>query len=341
VTTARRGAGLDSRHLFRMKALGNLTGRMGLRRNAVQSGNTHTTGRAAGRRAAFTIVELIVVIALVVIVLALAIPGLNVLNAQARLSGASQTLNVALTRAYYTAVADVNMAALRLLPGDWDISEQTGLAGAPGRQHAVVYSYTGVAYDPDNPQPNVVRFKEYFSRRAGVDAVVLPEDVWAAPVEALSNERAVIGQVTYNPLGTNLVLNGRIGQFRYNAEQVGGSDGQSGDLLNADDFLLVVDPKVGLGTARPRPYALRAYAPAAGYEVYRDPAAPNNPARDYQRFGFSGLVLYRREPFVALGPYGGTNGVAEARQDFLREKGRAYLAQRYGGGLSAARPRPQ
>ncbi len=320
-----------------MKALGNLTGRMGLRRNAVQSGNTHTTGRAAGRRAAFTIVELIVVIALVVIVLALAIPGLNVLNAQARLSGASQTLNVALTRAYYTAVADVNMTALRLLPGDWDISEQTGLAGAPGRQHAVVYSYTGVAYDPDNPRPNDVTFKEYFSRRAGVDAVVLPEDVWAAPVEALSNE-VVDLPGSSDPAAWRLFLEGNVGAFAYDAQVRGGDAGQ-GPLLNADDFLIVIDPKAGVLMPRIRAHPLRAYSPREGTEQYRRPGSSGESGL-YTRFGCAGFILYSREQFLAFGREGGGT-VAENRRNFLREKGRAYLAQRYGGGLSAARPRPR
>ena len=58
------------------------------------------------------------------------------------------------------------------------------------------------------------------------------------------------------------------------------------------------------------------------------PASPRESA-DVERFNFSGIVIYRREPFLALD----ASASAEDRQDVLRRFGRPYFVHRYSGGL--------
>lgn len=279
----------------------------------------------------FTLVELIIVIAVVVLILAIAVPGLSAMNAEARLTGAAQTLSGGLTRAYYLAVGDLNMTAVRFVPGPWDANAADGTTGQSGRQHLAIYRYAGTTYDPQNPSAIRVVYDEHFTRREGVDSVRLPPDVWVAPAEALSQRWTTLAGVTYGNFGADFVLDGRIGQFAYNAARDGYSDG--GDFLSADDFLIVIDPKAGVQAAVPRPYVLRAFSPLAGYEVSRDPQG----GYPFQRYGFGGVVVYRREPLAGLG----VDAAGADRQALLRQQGRPYMVHRFSGGLVAAAQRPQ
>lgn len=283
------------------------------------------------RRGGFTIVELVVVIAVIVLVLAVAVPGISAMNAEARLTSASQLVNASMTRAYYLALGDVNMTAVRFLPGEWNADDEEGEQRAAGRQHVVIYSYTGVTYDASGTSidPYEVSFNDYFARRKESSTVELPEDVWVAPLESLSTAVAQVPwekspQTTvwqrYNNLGRDFVLSGEAGAFSLDAGNRSGSDA----LLNADDFLIVVDPKAGVYSGVPRSFRLRAFAPNLGYEADRGPSDV-----PYQRYAFSGVVVYRRKPFVELG-----NDPAE-RQAQLRERGRPFMAHRYSGGLMA------
>lgn len=281
--------------------------------------------------AAFTIVELIVVVAVIVIILALAIPGLSAMNAEARLTGASQTINATLTRAYYLAVSDVNMTAVRFLPGEWDAPGDEGGQVATERQHMVIHRYAGAVSDPETPGD--VQFNEYLKRRSGANAVELPEGIWVAPLEALSDRRVSLrsegtsGTVNRSSLGEDFVLNGTIGDFA--AEPLASSP-----LLNADDFLIVIDPKSGIVSGTPQAFRLWSYIPEGdgGYEWDMD-----GDGDVYQRFGFTGVTLYRREPFEALG----LDAAGADRQALLRDIGRPYMAHRYSGGLTAGMARPE
>jgi len=284
----------------------------------------------------FTIIELIVVITMIVLVLAIALPSLGALNADARLTAAYQLINGTLTQAYFLAAADKNMTAVRFLPGGWDSPDAAG-AGPSGRQHMVIYRYVG-STDRENPPGSdtfALAFDEYFVRQPGAASVRLPEDVWVAPVDAFSTTAATL----------DLVLGGDTGKFM--ADPVATNNGKK--LLNADDFTIVVDPQTGLLTGAPGLHRLRAYAPAADSDLPRSyRQTETDGVRDssgqlvlpYQRLGFSGVVIYRREPFVGLVPEQNKT-ISETRQDYLRRTGRAYMAQRFGGGLSAALQRPQ
>ncbi len=287
--------------------------------------------------AGFTIVELVIVIAVIALILIIAVPGLSAMNADARLTGARQTINGVTTQAYYLALANRTMTAVRFFPGRWDTTaDRTALN--TGRQHMAVYLYAGQTVR-ERQGGFEVALGEYFVRAPGLESVALPEDVWAAPLESLQAAgllRHTDGRTTnYAQLGRDFVLSGTLNQFRYNADRnpgLGSTDG--GDFLTADDFLIVCDPETGVRAGPPRPYRLRAYAPACGYEVDADPNSANLP---HQRYSAGGLVVYRREAFVALG----SSADGQVRQDYLRTRGRPYLVHRFSGGLLSGTQSPQ
>jgi prepilin-type N-terminal cleavage/methylation domain-containing protein len=284
--------------------------------------------RATGADSAFTLVELLVVLAVIGLLLALALPAMNTLNADAKQTSAKQTVQAMLARAYYVTIAEGNMTAVRFLPAEWDLAEK-GARGSAGRQRMVIYRYVGVV------DPNLSN-QEYFARAEGTPAMDLPDDVWAAPLEALATTRGIVspdadsgGFVNriYANFGADFVLNGRAdaASFAYDVNRANTTcDGTS--FLNADDFLLVFEPGTGLRPFLPQTYRLRGFSPAAGYEVDRDPAYTT---RLYRRFGFGGLVTYSRAAFLALGRQ--ASGVE--RQEFLRANGRPEMVHRFSGGL--------
>ena len=192
---------------------------------------------------AFTLVELIVVITVIVLVLAIAVPGLSALNAQARLVSAQQIVNGLMTRAYYLALADRTMTAVRFFPGDWDSADTVVKHSTAGVQNMAVYSYVGTTARENPPGSGTfqVTLGEYFERTKDVASVALPDDVWAAPLESLRRS-GQIGRSDgtskfYTGNGSDtvaqqFVLNGQMGQFRYNADRwATPTDGT--DFLNA------------------------------------------------------------------------------------------------------------
>jgi len=286
--------------------------------------------RAPCARWAFTIVELIVVVAVIALILVIAVPGLSALNADARLTGARQTINGVTTQAYYLALANRTMTAVRFFPGRWDTAKDRTALDTE-RQHMAVYVYAGQTVR-ENQGNFEVALGEYFVRAPGLESVAMPDDVWAAPLESLQAAgllRHTNGTATsYAQLGSGFILNGTVNRFRYNADREPGQGYQTdgNDFLTADDFLIICDPATGVRAGPPQPFRLRAYAPACGYEVDQ---APNNPALYHQRYSAGGLVVYRREAFVALGP----DADGQVRQDYLRARGRPYLVHRFSGGL--------
>jgi len=297
---------------------------------------------------AFTIVELIVVMSVIVLILAIAIPGLNAIAAESRFSAAVQITNGALTHAYTAALADLNMTAVRFVPGKWDNDPSTSESGTTGRQHIVTYSFTPTtAADPGDP--NKVAFGEYFQRRPGTPSVILPEDVWVAPLEALEtgprqNPRDPAGPLLGN-FGRDFVLTGRLDKnkhsdFYVNAQQNSGPDG----FYSADDFLIIFDPRLGMRSViappaasgtRPTP-SLKAFMYDQAKDVNVPPGgieADQYAEVYFHRYNFTGVTLYQRKPFLDASPnYTGATP-AERRQNWLRENSRPFLIHRFGGGL--------
>ncbi|MEW6197368.1 MAG: prepilin-type N-terminal cleavage/methylation domain-containing protein [Planctomycetota bacterium] len=278
---------------------------------------------ATAARSAFTLVELIVVVTVIVLVLAIGIPALSAMNAEARLTSAQQTIQGATTRAYYMALAERTMTAVRFYPAEWDAATKPG-ESQQGRQRVAVYRWVGSTVAPSGA---ALRLNEYFARAGELESVTLPEDVWVAPIEALA-----VNQYRPPNYGANFVLTGQIGVFGYDPPEPPNSDPQG--VLWADDFLIVCDPQAGVRTGEPRKFPLRAYSPLDNYEVEPD---PGQSGIRYNRYSAAGLVVYRREPFVALG----SAAAGAQRQTLLRTSGRPYLVHRFSGGLLAGEPRPQ
>lgn len=285
------------------------------------------------RHGGFTIIEMIIVITVIVIVLAIAVPGLSAMNAEARQTSAVQTIQGMTSQAYYRALADRTKTAIRFFPAEWDVQDKEGTAGV-GRQRLALYSYGLI------PQPTM-SFVEGFMRTKDVPSVSLPEDVWAAPLEALSADVVTLPPTNggkgdpFDPFGQEFVLKGSIGRFCFNANGVDNDDPNSGTFLNADDFLLVCDPETGFRTTTPKVWPLRANVP--GPLPFEADAIPNsNPRVPYQRYSFSGVVTYRREAFAELG----TDATGDKRQEYLRTSGRPYLVHRFGGSLLPGLQRP-
>ncbi|MBK9118478.1 MAG: prepilin-type N-terminal cleavage/methylation domain-containing protein [Phycisphaerales bacterium] len=290
---------------------------------------------------AFTVVELMIVLAIIVLILAIAIPGLSAMGQQARRTQAEQLINGMTTRAFYLAQADQAMTAVRFFPGNWASPEEQADGGG-ARQMLALYRYVGTT-EIERTGSFAIEFREHFERAqvAGdtIGVTRMPADVWAAPIEAVGVAGAVGnragGYRTFANRGAQFVLNGQVNQFRFCADRDGGNT-DGGDFLNADDFLIVVAPDIGVRAGLPQPYALNAFAPfpnvEQGYDMFeRNPGGP-----PYMRYGFSGVVTYRREPFAALGA--GADGAA--RQSYLREDGRPYLVHRLSGGLLPGARRP-
>ena len=293
----------------------------------------------------FTVVELLVVISVIVLILALAVPNLSALHADTRLKTASQTINAMMTRAYFLSLAEQTMTAVRFMPAEWDASGDE--TGKRGRQRVVIYKYVSSS-DVEVSGVFQVQFEEYFQRVDGIQSAELPIDVWVAPLEALSNQRVVLGGIeTVDKIGPDFVLNGDIHDattgehyFVLNTDRATGP-AEADTFLNADDFLIVFDPQTGLRADVRKPYPLKAFDPRPRVVVAtgetetsgeRNGSGMIIESRRYQRYGFTGLVLYRREAFVALG----SQADGADRQEWLRAEGSPYLAHPLSGGLISA-----
>ncbi len=304
---------------------------------------THSRG-ARRATAGFTLVELILVVAVIILVLAIAIPSLGSMGAEARLTAARQVINGATTRAYFLAISNQNMSAVRFLPSRWAVRDEEGEEERDNRQHLELYTWHTETFVDEG----FVWRESFFRRAEDFQPQRMPADVWAAPLEALQQSGGVRGTdgVVYDSgmsLGTNFVLNGLLGNFVCDADRYTGQENASA-FMNADDFLIVCDPKTGVQAGPPTPYQVRGYFPEGTYgdtggtEHYQ--AVHGGNGYPYTRYSFSGVVTYHREPFAALGIGNESMGIGAQRQGFLRERGRAYLLHRYGGNLITGRQRP-
>ncbi|MFQ5807874.1 MAG: Tfp pilus assembly protein FimT/FimU, partial [Phycisphaerae bacterium] len=184
--------------------------------------------RSAPLRAAFTIVEMIVVIAVIALVLAIGVPAFNAMTIQQRLSKARQLLNGTLTRTQVISVADRALTAVRLVPAAWHLDKAAATATSARRQVMTTYSYRGTAAANPN-RPDLVILDERFERIENGPTQLLPPDTWVAPSEAL-----------FDTDSGDAVLDGTIGRFTLDATDT------SEDFLSADDFLIVFDPETGV-----------------------------------------------------------------------------------------------
>ena len=276
---------------------------------------------------AFTVVELAVVIGIIVLLIALAVPAFNSMSAQSRFASAVQSVSGILTRTHITAVGERSMMAVRFGPAAWDLDQTAEGAADKNRQTAVIYRYMTSVEEPFNP--GNVYYDERFVRREESQPVRLPSDVWVAPAEGLLTQN----MHGYTNFGADFVLRGNVGEFYLEALDQSGT--VNAEFYNADDFLVVFDPHTGLmGGGRPSAYGLRAYDPLNKVESAGTwQGAGANPAwnPEFNRFAFTGLLVYPREQFAALP----TDADGNDRQELLRRIGRAYYVNRHSGVLVA------
>ncbi len=252
--------------------------------------------RPRGARA-FTLTELLVVISIIVIILSVAVPALSSISRQSRENASAQLLNVMVTRAFYTAIATRSQAAVRFVPGAWDFEESRDRQNPAGRQHMAIFR---LASSTENPVSKGPQFYERFVRLEKSESVPLPENVWAAPIEALS--RAPVrpacacwdgSQLPDNwrtvPNEGEYILTGRPGigsngfalsetfcwrECRVRTSSLGptiatappSSYSIEGDFLNADDFMIVVDANAGV-LPKFAEYPLFAFDPIGAFQL--------------------------------------------------------------------------
>jgi type II secretory pathway pseudopilin PulG len=290
----------------------------------------------ARERRAFTIVEMIVVIGIIVLILVIGVPAFNSMTVQQRASKTRQLLNGTLLRTQVVSVSDQTLTAVRLFPADWHVTDQDLGEVTAGRQIMTTYSFRST-YAANPYDPTQVLFDERFERIEDGPTHVLPPDTWVAPSEALDTVHTVPYLGGY--VG-DWVLNGRIGYFTLDADSRTNSGEQ---LLDADDFLIVFDPETGVQSSRRRQaWRLKAFDPRPAGEqtgqLETDGVRRSGTGQldvPFQRFNFTGAVIYRREPFTALGADANDNDMIRARRDVLRRFGQAYYVDRTGGNLVA------
>jgi len=314
---------------------------------------TASAGAGVACAAAFTILELLVVIGIIGLILALGLPAFNTMSRDSRLDQARQFLSSTMSRAALIASSERSLMAVRALPAQWlyptGESEDAGATQETtvGRQALVTYRYITASSPPADAPVNVqghVMYSDYF-KQASSAVSVLPKDVWVAPSEALV-------PTTAGRFDGDAVLRGTIGDFELDPDP---RTNPSEQFLDADDFLIVFDPEQGVRSTvwltgnAPRPPAWRLYAfdpetPALhpegrGWERTGD--RWNGVTRDFdikfQRYHFGGVTLYQREPFANLGP----DAAPDARRDALRQFGETYAISRFGGNLMRSEPPPE
>jgi len=296
-------------------------------------------------RGGFTVTELLVVVAVIILILGLGVPAFNNMTRDARFSQSISRLNGMLARAALTAQADNTSMLVRFAPAEWEMDPNYQKAGESddarrrlsGRMRASLYRYRAWLEDPSQADqaaedPNQFLYSEVFRRSDDAEEVILPPDVWAAQVDGLSDLSRLDSR--------NHVLNGRFSpEAPINRAFVDNWYTPNNEFLDADDFTIVFDPGRGLrrGSVTGVSMNSNAYAQqAASVDVMvsnPDPAdSGTRRERSVKRRYFTGAVFYQRRAFEAYGN-DTTRPTTQARLDYLLRTGQPYHMESGGGGL--------
>ena len=292
-------------------------------------------------RSAFTIVEMIVVVAIIALVLGIGIPAFNSIMKEQRMSQAQQLLSGTLTRAQVIAESDATLAAVRIYPANWDRDVADTGENAVDRQMVATYTWRQT-WAADQDDISEVKFAERFERVEDGPTQLLPPSTWIAPSEALDENTIVYRASSSTRLG-DLVLDGEIGTFALNADRTDPQNGAE-QLLDADDFLIVFDPEHGvIDGHRYRSWAIKGFDPRpSGTETgqletdgWRNGGEFSSARYMFKRIGFSGIITYDRDAYRAVAgtASNGDLDVLAVRRDALRRFGRMHYVNPTGGGL--------
>ncbi len=298
-----------------------------------RGGTTRRSAAASG----FSLVEVLVVIAIIGLVLALALPSLNIMNRDARFTQAVSLVNGALARARLVALQEQQIVALRIAPDRWTadvdaLSASDGDLGSSGseRQQLVLYRYVTPAYSWNGSAFELSTTNQFFDVDPDFDPVTLPRGIWAAPLDAIARPDDISNQRSR----LELMLLGDFGAFATSFADPDGSQSKN-DIVAADDFLLAYHPRSGLRPSafhdNPDPNALRItglrWPDSGDAPVPAFKGAGNNDDNLLARYNADALIFYDRAGFEAL-----PNEI-EIRNQYLREEGRPYYIHPRGAEL--------
>jgi len=270
---------------------------------------------------AFTIVEMIVVIAIIALVLVIGVPAFNSMAVQQRMSKARQLLNGTMTRARVLS-ANGQQVAVRICPAQWHLADESLAGVSAGRQVVSTFAFNALpGGDPTDVTSATPR--DWFEPLADGPTHVLPPDTWVAPSVALRTDLNFNDPVRF-PWGDP--LQGTIGEFVIDADV-------DNYFFDADDFLIVFSDGELRSRVTEDERCLKAYIPAEEVEAAGDPGSWNAYAGKYRtpfrRSNATGFVVYPREPFTALGD----SADPDARRAVLKRFGKIYYVNRYTGSL--------
>src|SRR5262245_28166804 len=114
---------------------------------------------------AFTIIELIVVVAIIALVLGIGLPAFNAMSASAKLAKTRQLITGTLTRAAAIAASDHTYTAVRIMPTAWEVDDSPNSGTSIGNRNTqLLATYRYVTSSQDASDVSLVRFNERFER---------------------------------------------------------------------------------------------------------------------------------------------------------------------------------
>lgn len=273
------------------------------------------------KKSAFTIIELIVVMAIIVALLLMAVPAFKTIHKRGQLGTSFLLIQSNLERARIESRSWHNTFAVRVSPLEWVQEPQPQ---SKNKQILSTYiwtcstnkkTYNATDYSDNNPTINPVssiNFAEHFELRKGnqqFTPYVLPLNIGVAPIEAETNSQ---------------LLSGQIGFFS--------SDPENPLLIKSEDFIFMFNNGVLCGN----PYK-REIAP--GYNFIRDPYPiwsynPTTQRESYvKRYPTTGFIIYDREALMTAG-INNVNG--STRQFLLNKFGIKYIVNPQNGKCEAS-----
>lgn len=287
-------------------------------------------------RAAFTITELLVVVAVIALILGIGLPAFSSMSTESRFSSATASLSGALTRTHIASVSANNLTLMRFMPATWETDTGDDPQRRRDRQRGVSFRYVTSVDDPNNVD-GPPRYAERFERIENGPELLLPADIWVGPVESLDPNRFGHPDNPAHPLNGKFDRGDPNTAFSWSwnpreKEQPDNSRARfNPDFLDADDFTIAFDPQTGLRRSfagDPKLAEVRLYA--------QDPTIEGRSGHPrmvtLKRRFFSGVVLYQREPFMTLGN-DRDQTTTDRRLRFLMRNGRPFYVSRFGGGL--------